>query len=148
MAADYFVTGNAEVARMLARVEALMAGPGLYAPLEASALPIANLAKTLAPWKTGNLRRSIKVAVETALGAAVAHIGTNLIYGPAQEYGATIVPKNAKLLHWVSDGQDIFAKSVTIPPHPYMRPAFDELWPAVPGIFARVLGAQISGAAA
>jgi len=43
------------------------------------------------------------------------------------EFGGTIRPKRAKMLHWKSKtGKDVFAHEVHQPAHPYLRPAFDE----------------------
>lgn len=52
--------------------------------------------------------------------------GPTVIYGRIQELGGWIKPVTAKMLHWVEEGVDIFAKAVYIPPRPYLRPAADE----------------------
>ena len=46
-----------------------------------------------------------------------------IIYALAHEYGVTIYPKKAKALRFEIDGEVIFAKSVTIPARPYVRPS-------------------------
>ena len=51
-------------------------------------------AKEEVPVDTGHLRRSIKVEIGDGWSA----VGTNVEYGPAQEYGATIKPVNSKFL--------------------------------------------------
>ncbi len=113
--------------------------------LTAGAAPLVNRAKELCLYKTGNLRRSIHFGdLVIGPGFAEGKAGTNLEYAAAQENGATIVPKNAKMLHWVTDsGEDVFARSVTIPPHPYMRPAAAETVPLVAAATARALALQI-----
>lgn len=59
------------------------------------------------------------------MARAEAEIGTNLEYARIQEFGGTIVPKG-QFLRWVNDaGEEVFARSVTIPARPYLRPAFD-----------------------
>lgn len=135
------VTGDKVIEARLARIAGGI-GPMLGTALEAGMLPGSNRAKELAPYRTGNLRRSILVAIIAITStSAEGRIGTNLIYAPMQEYGGTIVPVNAKMLHWVdpSTGADVFAHSVTIPPHPYMRPALDETWPAMVAETGRAL---------
>lgn len=82
-----------------------------------------------APYKTGNLRRSITVSEPegSASGAVWVTIGTNLVYAAIHEFGGTITAKTALMLHWVDDdGQHHFAREVHIPARPYLRPAFDE----------------------
>ena len=42
------------------------------------------------------------------------------------QFGATIYPKNARFLSWLnSSGERVFAKSVTIPPRPYLGFSID-----------------------
>ena len=57
---------------------------------------------------------------QTGTGAE-AEIGPSVIYARIQEYGGTIRPVHAQALHWVMDGQDYFAKQVTLPARPYLR---------------------------
>lgn len=57
---------------------------------------------------------------------AVGQVGTNVIYAKIQEFGGTIHAKRGGYL--VFEGQDgelVMVRSVTIPAHPYLRPAFD-----------------------
>jgi len=66
---------------------------------------------------TGRLNRSIVSKVD-ATGVTV---GTNLIYAPVHQFGATIVPKNKpRLVFPGPNGNLIFAKKVTIPARPFM----------------------------
>lgn len=44
----------------------------------------------------------------------------------AQEYGAVIVPKSAKALHFFVDGHEVFTQKVTLPARPYLRPAVED----------------------
>jgi phage gpG-like protein len=53
-------------------------------------------------------------------------IGTDVVYARIQELGGTIRPKHGRWLVFEIDGEIIFARSVTIPARPYMRPGFDE----------------------
>ena len=113
--------------------------------LTAGAQPLVNRAKDLCPYKTGNLRRSIHFGdLIVGPGFAQGDAGSNLEYAAAQENGATIVPRTARMLHWVTDtGEDVFARQVTIPPHPYMRPAAAETLPLVAAATAHALALQI-----
>lgn len=72
---------------------------------------------------TGDLSRSIT----TELRGLSVHVGTDKVYGAIQELGGTIEAKNAPyLVFQTDDGQWHSVKSVTLPPRPYLRPAFDE----------------------
>lgn len=95
--------------------------------LLAGALPIQNAAKQKAPKLTGTLSRSIH-SEESSEGGGLASVmvGTDVVYAAIHEFGGVIVPKQAKLLHFVINGEDIFAKSVQIPARPYLRPALAE----------------------
>lgn len=95
--------------------------------LKAGALPIQNAAKRKAPKKTGTLSRSIHTeAVEEVGTLGAVKIGTDVIYARIHEYGGVIKPVHARMLHFQIDGRDIFAKQVTIPARPYLRPALAE----------------------
>lgn len=47
-------------------------------------------------------------------------VGSNLIYAAAQQFGATIKPKNAKALSWKIGGLSVFAQQVVIPARAYL----------------------------
>lgn len=140
------VTGEKAAAAKIAGFRGAV--PGIMGvAIVAAGQPVKNLAQGFAPYKTGNLRRSIHVgaAIVTALGAEC-EVGTNLIYAAPQEFGAHIEPKNYPFLHWVTDdGADVFVwHGVDIPPHPYMRPAADQGAPAAVAAFAQAFGAQMA----
>lgn len=123
----------------------------LAAAVEAGAMLIQNPAKELAPYRVGNLRRSIITEIDEktaeVVTAKVGPSGTATAYAAAQEFGATIVPKNAKILAWknAKTGEWTFAHVVNIPAHPYMRPAFDEHKGEAQAEIARVLKGAMSG---
>lgn len=82
--------------------------------------------------QSGNLRRSITVNMLSELSGEV---GTNLIYAPVHEFGATIHAKNFPYLHFKvgakgirgkEGGEWVMVKQVTIPPRPYFKPTFKE----------------------
>lgn len=99
----------------------------------------AALAASFAPVKTGALKDSITVSKR---GQLTAIIGPDEPYETYQEFGTatrgefggpmyTIVPKKpGGVLVFQINGQTVFAKMVKhpgIPPHPYMRPAFERI---------------------
>ena len=78
---------------------------------------IQNPAKQKAPVETGDLRRSIHIETEEKRkNYVMVVLGTDKVYGPIQEFGGIV--KNA-----FGRGEQF---TVTIPAHPYMRPAWDE----------------------
>lgn len=127
MAKHVAVIGEAELRRKLVSLSAAVRGAHLQAAVRSGALLIENSGKGKAPYRTGTLRRSIHTEVEGDDSRAEATIGTDVVYAAQVEFGGTITPKKAKMLHWVgSDGLDHFAFAVTQPARPFLRPAFDE----------------------
>lgn len=125
--AEIVLEGAEELAAKLAALGEAAAGDVLRAAVRAGALLVQNDAKEMAPYRTGTLKRSIHTEVEGDGHMAEATVGTNEIYAAQVEFGGTITPKNAKMLHWVDkSGQHHFAKSVTQPARPYLRPALDQ----------------------
>jgi phage virion morphogenesis protein len=47
-------------------------------------------------------------------------VGSNKVYAAVHQFGATIVPKNAKSLRFMLGSRVVFAKKVTIPARPYL----------------------------
>lgn len=91
---------------------------------------ILNLAIIYVPKKTRTLSRSLHIeTIEKRRDYVMAAMGTDVVYGPIQEFGGVV--KNA-----FGKGDDF---SVTIPAHPYMRPAWDERIDSAQGIIRRVL---------
>lgn len=78
--------------------------------------------------RTGRLRSSITHALPT-LGPQgwQGTVGTNVIYAPVHEYGATIEPKTKPYLKFQTpDGAWHSVKRVVIPPRPFMKPALED----------------------
>ena len=95
------------------------------------ALIIENNAKRHAHVISGRLRRSIRLIDVTSLGFGVwkSRVAPTVIYGRIQELGGTIRPKgdNATGLLWFKVGGQLrSAKSVTLKPHPYLKPGVDD----------------------
>lgn len=94
----------------------------------------------------GQLRNSIRVESRTTATGAEAEIGPHVIYGRIQELGGTIRPVHAQVLHWVIDGEDRFAKKVTIPARPYLRPAAEDHIPQITDVMKRTIADGINDA--
>lgn len=121
-------------------------GQNLVTALKAGALLVQNAAKEKCPARTRTLSRSIHIEVASSEGDNVeVDIGTDVVYAAIQEFGGVITPKRAKMLHWTEGGLDIFAHMVTIPAHPYLRPAMDENKDAIQAEVAATLR-QLLGA--
>lgn len=137
-----------EFKKQLSALDEKVRGSNIVTALQAGALIVENAAKEKAPARsTRTLSRSIhtEVANREADNAEV-DIGTDVVYAAMQEFGGVITPKRAKMLHWVDEmGTDVFANMVTIPAHPYLRPAMDENKEAVQETVAAVLK-QLLGA--
>lgn len=113
--------------RKLSRLSKLAQADVLERALHAGAQEILNSAVDKAPYLTGTLRRSLHSKTDEKSGSRVSVlVGTDLEYAAMQEFGGEVVPKVAKMLAFEVKGKLVFAKKVTIPAHPYLRPAFDE----------------------
>lgn len=124
------VIGGAELRRALKELDQAARKQALETAVLAGAKPIQNAAKAKAPKKTRTLERSITVEIEADDEHAEAQIGPSgmaAAYAAQREFGGTITAKHGQALHWVDeDGEHHFAKSVTQPARPYLRPAWDE----------------------
>jgi HK97 gp10 family phage protein len=122
------IIGLGELQAQFKRISKAARGAALAKAGTSGLLLVQNAAIPKAPKLTGTLRRSIHTEVlEQRDDYAEVAVGTDVIYAAIQEFGGVITPKKAKMLHWVGEGGvDIFAKSVTIKPHPYLLPAWDE----------------------
>lgn len=145
------IQGSESLQRKLQAMTEAVRGQMLERALVAGGLVIVNAAKEIAPYRTGNLRRSIHVGghagesggLINTTGGEVSppvvtpdrveiYVGTNVEYAAQREYGGTIVPVNAPMLSWQdADGTRHFAHSVTQEATPYLRPAVDENTEAV-----------------
>lgn len=114
----------------------------LEAAATAGALLLENAAKDNAPYKTGTLKRSIDhETIEKSKDAVFVAVGTNLEYAAIQEFGGTIESKSGGLLVFkTDDGEWHSVPSVTVPAHPYLRPALDEKKEAIVAEVRRVMG--------
>lgn len=124
------VEGEEDLIRTLKRIEKSIRGKGALRAVNAGAAVIQRRAKInmdkVLRRRSGNLINSIIVRSKIIGEGAEATIKVGAKYGAIHEFGGTILPKNAKALHWKINGKDIFAKKVVIPARPYMRPAIEE----------------------
>ena len=77
-------------------------------------------------------------------GEMSGEVGPTVIYGRIQELGGTIFPRDKKVLHWVDAGGSHFAKHVTLPARPYLKPGVEATKPLIGKIF----GAELAKAVA
>lgn len=121
------VFGDKELVAKLKRIGLDARSGMLDTAAQAGAEVIRTQAAMNAPYKLGNLRRSIHTLKIDSSGSTVWYeVGSNLNYAAIQEFGGTIKAKKGRLLVFEIDGQLIFTKQVEIPAQPYLRPAFDE----------------------
>jgi len=100
----YGVRGTEELKRNLEKLGDRV-GDALEGATRAGALIVQNDAKDRAPYKTGNLMRSIHMETTKKTNTiVVVEVGSDLIYAAPQEFGT----------------------STGVPAHPYLRPAIDE----------------------
>lgn len=106
------------------------------------AAQVASIAQSLAPVKSGALKDSITVHRPSALSAVIGP-ATDIHYAAYQEFGTrtrgefggsayTIEPKRpGGVLVFYVNGHKVITKRVRqhpgIPPHPFMRPAFERI---------------------
>lgn len=84
----------------------------------------------------GRLAGSITVRKD---GKLTGQVGPTVIYGRIQELGGTIFPRERKFLHWVDASGSHFARHVTLPPRPYLKPGVEMVKP----IIGAIVGAEI-----
>ena len=96
---------------------------------------------------TTNLLGSITVQEGSSTETqGMVEIGTPVEYAAIHEFGGVIVPRVAKSLSWITEeGDRVFAKSVTIPARPYLRPAMDENESDIKDAIGQSLVDQIKG---
>jgi hypothetical protein len=79
----------------------------------------------------GHLKRSLHhyPAVRTGPASASSRVSPLIVYARIQEKGGTIVPHGHPFLRWKGLGGKgfVYARSVTLPERPYMRPAHHRL---------------------
>jgi phage gpG-like protein len=131
MSASMRIVSGGGVAGMKFRTIASgMGGPIMANALHAGAMVGASAARDNVNeqglWNTGDFARRIEVQSATPRRATY---GTNHPGAAVQEFGGTIRPKSSDpraRLHFYVDGEEVFARKVTVPARPYMRPSADE----------------------
>jgi len=88
---------------------------------------------------TGRLNRSIVYRMESRLRGIV---GTNVVYGPIQEFGGEIKPKTAKMLAWKDrrTGKWAVARRVFIKPKKFFERGIKTKVKAVYDIMTKTMG--------
>ncbi len=115
---------------------------------------VESAAKTNAPKRTGRLAGSIRVTGPGGGGGGwTGKVGPHVVYANIQEFGGVITPHGHPFLafNWpgapagmrrLPDGR-VLARHVTIPAHPYMRPAVGEVRPQVVPLYEAALAKVI-----
>ena len=121
------VSGGGVAGMKFRTIAAGVGGPVMANALHAGALVGVSAArdnvKGQGLWNTGDFARRIDVQSATPRKAVY---GTDHPGAKLQEFGGTVVPKKAKVLHFFVDGEEVFARKVTVPARPYMRPSADQ----------------------
>lgn len=105
-------TGDKELIAKFKRLNAVVRGDTLERAATAGILPIQNEAIRLAPYKEGNLKRSIHTETTEKRATFVeVTTGTDVEYAARQEFG----------FH----GADALGRHYNQEAHPYLRPAYD-----------------------
>jgi hypothetical protein len=114
---------------------------------EKALFDIEAIGKVESPYDTGFNAGSIS----TDIGVLSGEVGPTSDYGGILELGVphpfVINARPGGMLHFMIDGEDVFAKSVTHPPispRPYMGPAFDRVLPQYEDALGQ-LGEQVVG---
>lgn len=130
---EVIVTGTERTVARLATISAELRGPVLEAAVMTGALVVVDAAKRLAPYKTGNLRRSIHAEKRASgIDSAEASAGTDVVYAARLEYGFQAPDALGRVYHQ--------------PARPYMRPAADENEAAITKAIEAVVDAAIASA--
>ncbi len=121
------IKGQKELLAKFQKLDQGLQGPACESAVLSGLLIIQNVAIEKAPIKTHTLQRSIHSEItSSAKSKVMGQVGTDLEYAAIQEFGGEITAKNAPFLTFKIDNNWVRVKSVRIPAHPYMRPAFDE----------------------
>ena len=92
---------------------------------------------------TGRLAGSIGATQEIEGQDIVGKVGSGLKYARIHELGGVIRPKNFRYLHFFVKGEEVFAKKVTIPKRPYIKPSIEESSKKIANIFGTEFFAEI-----
>jgi phage gpG-like protein len=77
-------------------------------------------------YASGNLAKSVVTTPAYGAVRATASVGSHLRYSALQEWGGVTWPSNGPYMHWRNNRGPWWMKRVTVPEHPYMRPAVEQ----------------------
>lgn len=124
--ASFTLAGDKELSRQFRRMSDTMRGPTLKRALVAGALLMVNKAKANAPYKTGNLRRSLHVGGEGVGGSTTGtDIGGQVIGRDFVEVKIGTNVRYARRLEFGFAGADRLGRTYNQPARPYLRPAIE-----------------------
>lgn len=90
-----------------------------------------NLTGPILRVRTGRLRASLVSRVEPHGRSWQARVGTPVRYGRVHEFGATIVPRRARVLRFEVEGQRVFARRAVIPARRWLQRSMREAIPEI-----------------
>lgn len=113
MPSDVTIQGLDELLRKLDALDDAVSANTMEAALKSGGQLIANRASDIVHKVSGNLARSIHVeTVEKSAQRVKVAVGTDVEYAAREEFGFS--------------GRDSRGRNYNQPPHPYMRPAWEE----------------------
>lgn len=89
--------------------------------------------------RTGRLRSSVTTRVEMQGKDILGKVGSNVVYAPVHEYGATITAKKGEYLRFQVEGHWVSVKSVKIPRRPIWEPTLKENREKINALFRQAL---------
>jgi len=145
---DIKITGDRElsirldgIVRELPRVLRNIVNRGA---LEVKREAMINLSGKVLNRQTGKLVNSIQIERGGTETNPFAIVGTNTIYARIHELGGIIKAKNKPYL-WFKVGDNwVRVKQVTIPPRPFLKPAFETAIPKIEQIASEEIGKAIA----
>ncbi len=103
--------------------------------------------------QTGRLRRSIHLEMERSSHSVTAVVGTNVFYGRLHELGHSVPGhvvqvQQAKALHFVQGGGEVFAKRVFVPAYnrrkrSFLQSSLQEMTPEILQRLSTTASAQV-----
>lgn len=135
------IVGGPAVRARLGMASAALAGPATLAGLMAAGKVVEAAARANVAAKMKSGTGEFRGAIATTPAGRSVFVGSSHPGAAVQEFGAVIVPRRAKRLRFTVDGQTVFARAVTVPPRPWLRPAADQNRPRMLAEAGVVVGA-------
>ena len=111
---------------------------GLKIAMDSSLMEVHGKAVEKAPYRRGNLRRSLTWKSDTQDSRVVGAVGSNLVYARIHEFGGIVKAKGGGYLHFKGDQGWAQVKQVTIPGRHYLGQAVSSSQEAIRQRFAKI----------